>query len=117
MDYIHAHSRTISGDQMIKTVPTKFYVGRVSLMFMLFVIICSLGVLHLVNFTNNSTKGYELTSLEFQRSELMNVKEQNNLSLSRSQSLDYITESDVVKGMVPIRSVTYFDGASEVALK
>lgn len=115
MSYIFAHGRTLKGTGRIQASKIGFYIGRRSLVFMLSMFIGVLSLIYLVNFNGNATKGYELTRLEFQRDNLMNIREQNNLDLSRSQSLDYIRDSAKVQGMVKISEIIYYDGETAVA--
>jgi hypothetical protein len=117
MTYIHAHSRTLLSKGRISAVARMFYVGRVSLIIMLLMFITVLSVIYLINFNAKATIGYELSKLEFQRDELLNTREQKNLDLSRSQSLDYIRDSLVVQSMVNPEEVVYFDGKTAVALR
>ncbi len=117
MTYIHAHSRTIKTSNPIRTIAPRFYIGRVSLMFMMAAFIAILGVVYLATFNDNATRGYELTRLEFERDHLLNVREQKNLDLSRSQSLDQIRRSHVVRGMIDAPVLEYYDGETEVALR
>lgn len=73
------------------------------------IFIAVLGLIYLVNFNSNATVGYELSRLEYERNKLMTIKEQNNIDLSRSQSLEYIKSSAQVSQMVPVNTVQYYD--------
>jgi hypothetical protein len=116
MTHIHTHSRVKKKKSRILTVSMPFFVGRFSLMFVLMFFIATLGVIYMVNFNENATVGYQLTKLEVERNKLKTIKEQQNIDLSKSQSLDSIRYSTSVAGMVPVSDVEYYDGNIEVAL-
>ena len=79
--------------------------------------IAIIGVVYMVNFNNNATMGYQLTMLESERNALKNVREQQNIDLTRSQSIDFIRNSPRVRIMLPTYEVEYFDGKSELAYR
>jgi cytochrome c-type biogenesis protein CcmE len=93
-----------------------FYVGRVSLMFILMAFIALMGFIYLYNFNANATIGYELSRLEYERDKLLTVQEQNNIDLSKSQSLDYIKQSSAITGMVKAHTVEYVGNEGTLAV-
>jgi putative AlgH/UPF0301 family transcriptional regulator len=82
---------------------------------MLMLFIAMIGVVYMVNFNSNATMGYQLTRLEYERDSLKTIKEQQNINLSRSQSLEYIRTSSKVAGMVPVQQVEYVSPDSNIA--
>lgn len=116
MNYIHTHSKVKKKRMRILTVSMPFAMGRFSLMFALMFFISILGVIYMVNFNENATVGYQLARLESERNKLKTIKEQQNIDLSKSQSLEYIRTSPKVSGMVPVSQVEYYNGSIEVAL-
>ncbi len=116
MKHIHTHSRIKKKKSRILTVSIPFFVGRFSLMFCLMFFIAILGVIYMVNFNENATVGYQLAKLESERNKLKTIKEQQNIDLSKSQSLENIRYSTSVAGMVPLSEVQYYDGSLDVAL-
>jgi hypothetical protein len=115
--YIHTHNKVKKTAKRIITVAQPFFVGRTSLTFMLMFFIAIIGVVYMVNFNNNATMGYQLTMLESERNALKNVREQQNIDLTRSQSIDFIRNSPRVRIMQPTYEVEYFDGKSELAYR
>jgi len=114
--YIFAHNRTEKKGKRIVLKPN-FFVGKVSLMFMLTVFIGVLGVVYLVSFNDSSILGYEVTKLEYEREEILSMRDQENVSISTSQSRDFILNSDKVQGMVPVREIYYVGTGTVVAYK
>lgn len=115
--YLHTHSRIKKTAKRILTVTQPFFIGRTSLTFMLMFFIAIIGVIYMINFNSNATMGYQLTMLESERNALKTVKEQQNINLTRSQSIDFIRNSPRVRIMLPVNEVEYFDGKTEVAFR
>lgn len=115
--YIFTHGRTSSRRKRIQTVKLNFFVGKVSLMFMLTMLIGLLSVVFLVNANNRTTYGYEISKLENERDQILNYREQQNVNISKSQSRDYIMQSEKVQRMVPVSEIHYSDREGVVALR
>ena len=113
--YIQTHSKVKRSVGRIVTAARPFFAGKISLSFLLLVFIGVVGVVFMINFNNSATMGYQLTRLEAERDKLKTVQEQQNINLSRSQSLDYIRTSQRVGGMIPVNEVEYYDGRIDVA--
>ncbi len=81
--------------------------------------IAIMGFIYLFNFNANATVGYDLSRIEFERNKLLTIKEQNNIDLSKSQSLEYIKQSPAVNRMVRASEVEYYteEGALAVNYK
>jgi thiamine biosynthesis protein ThiC len=115
--YVHTHSRFRKSANRIITVVKPFVVGRISLSFILMLFIGFVGVVFMVNFNGNATMGYQLTKLESERDKLKTVKEQQNINLSKSQSLEFIRTSQRVNSMIPVSEIEYYDGELAVAYR
>lgn len=115
--YLHTHSKVKKTAKRLVTVLAPFFVGRISLSFMLMIFIGVIGVVFMINFNGNATMGYELTRLESERDKLKTVREQQNINLSRSQSLEFIRTSQRVGSMIPVNEVEYYNGDSAVAYR
>lgn len=115
--YVHAHGRTNQSQSRVLAIKPTFFVGKVSLMFMLTMLIGLLSVVFLVNANQKATYGYEITRLEEQRESIIVHRDQQNIEISESQSFDYIMQSDKIQRMVPVREVHYADREAVVAYR
>jgi len=114
--YIHAHSKTEKKAKRVLVKPN-FFVGKVSLMFILSMFIGFMGVIYLVSFNDTSNLGYEVAKLEHERAEILSLRDQENVSISTSQSKDYILDSERVQGMIPLREINYYNVDGVVAYR
>lgn len=85
-----------------------FLSGRYSLMFVMFVFLLAAAALYLITFNGAATKGYEITKLEYAREDLLNKREQKNISLSDSQTLEAIRVESIARGMRTPQAVEYY---------
>lgn len=115
MSYIHLHSKFKNTWNRIVTVSTPLFVGKISLSFILVLFIGAVGILYMMNFNSNATLGYQLTKLQSERDALKTVRDQKNIDLARSQSLDFVRNSFKIHGMVPSHEIEYYDGQTDVA--
>ena len=106
-NFVFTHSRAIKRSNSLFDINMNFYVGKISLMFILMAFIAVLGFIYLYDFNANATVGYELSKLEYERNKLLTVQEQNSIDISKSQSLEYIMQSSSVRKMVKVSSVDY----------
>ena len=113
--YIQTHSKVKRTVSRIVTAARPIFIGKISLSFVLLAFIGVVGVVFMINFNSSATMGYNLTRLESERDELKTAQEQQNINLSRSQSLEYIRTSQRVGIMVPVNEVEYYDGQIDVA--
>lgn len=104
--------------QRVKVAALKPVISRNLLMAILFALIVCFGIAYLIHFNGVATKGYEIARLENQRDDLLNLKEQNNISLSESQTLEFIKTSAKVQRMRVADNVEYYWPVrnSEIAL-
>jgi len=114
--YIFAHSKTEKKKKRVLIKPN-FFVGKVSLMFVLSMFIGLMGIVYLVNFNDTSNLGYEIAKLEHERSDILSERDQENVSISTSQSKDYILGSEGVQGMIPLREINYYNVDGVVAYR
>ncbi|PIQ79341.1 hypothetical protein COV81_02455 [Candidatus Peregrinibacteria bacterium CG11_big_fil_rev_8_21_14_0_20_41_10] len=90
------------------TLKQNFYVGRYSLMFLVLFFVGILSFVYLVHFNGTATRGYEIARLEYERDELLNKREQNNISLSESQTLEFVKNSSRIQQMRTPKEVNYY---------
>lgn len=98
------------------TLKVPFFIGRYSLMFLLIGFIGVLSVVYLILFNSNATNGYQIQRLEFERNELLTEREQKNLSLSRTQTLEYLQQDDKINRMVQQQPEYFVIGANIAGL-
>jgi sensor histidine kinase regulating citrate/malate metabolism len=115
--YVHAHGRTNQSQSRVLAIKPTFFVGKVSLMFMLTMLIGLLSVVFLINANQKATFGYEITRLEEQRDAILTSRDQKNIEISNSQSFSYIMESEKIQRMVPVSEVHYADREGVVAYR
>jgi hypothetical protein len=73
-------------------------------------LIVGLALLILFHHNLNATKGYNLRSLEFARSQLLLEQELLNMELAKSQSLETLQSDKQVQVMVRPRRPVYIEG-------
>ncbi len=96
-------------------VKLPFFVGSYSMMFVLTLFIGLLSIIYLVVFNNNATNGYQIQRLEYERNELITQREQKTLSLSHSQTLEYLKQDPKAQQMVKQQPEYFFVNRSIAA--
>jgi hypothetical protein len=89
--------------------------STVLLMVVIGALILLLALLILFHQNTNATKGYELRTLERERSRLLLDQETLNMKIARAQSLEELEGDPRVQAMVSVRSPTYVAEDSTVA--
>ena len=75
-----------------------------------------LALLILLHQNANATKGYQLRSLERERTSLLLEQEVLNMQIAEAQALESLRRDRVIQVMVPFRSPRYTGEDSAVAL-
>jgi hypothetical protein len=80
----------------------KAKIGPVSNAIILIVLICLLGLLYLSQITKTDSYGYQINSMQGEQQQLEAQNQNLEVSTARIQSMSTISNSSVVKNMVPI---------------
>ncbi len=81
------------------------------------VLILVLALLILFHENLNATKGYQLRTLEHQRSEDLLRLEVMNMQIAQEQSLENLQKDSKIQAMIPVKTPTYAPGDHPVAMK
>jgi hypothetical protein len=88
--------------------------STVLLMVAIGALILILALLILFHENANATKGYELRTLEHQRSQLLLNEEVQNMQIAQEQALENLQQDAKIKSMGVPKNVQYVDDASAV---
>jgi hypothetical protein len=77
------------------------------LMFAIGLIILILALLILFHQNSNATKGYQLRTLERERSQLLLEEEVLNMQVARAQAMDKIEGDRQTQSMIPVKRPKY----------
>ena len=80
-------------------------------------LILVLALLILFHENLNATKGYNLRTLERQRSEDLLRLEVMNMQIAQEQSLENLQEDPKIQAMIPVKNPIYIQGEHAVALQ
>lgn len=86
------------------------------LMFSIGSLILLLALLILFHQNANATKGYNLRTLERERSQLLLEEEVLNMHLAEAQALQHLQADKLIEAMVPVRKPKYSDTDTTVAV-
>jgi Tfp pilus assembly protein PilN len=75
-----------------------------------------LGLLYLSQSNQMATSGYDIAKLESQQKQLREDNERLQIEASRLQSIQQIDTGIKDSGMVPVKSINYLPGGTNVAL-
>jgi hypothetical protein len=64
----------------------------------------------------NATKGYQLRTLEHERSQLLLQEEVLKMQVAQEQALSTLETDPLIMGMVPVKNPQYVTGEHSVAL-
>ena len=91
--------------------------GPVSVMVILFVIACLMGLLYLAHFNQVATKGYDLRRLEAARQQLLGQNDIKNMKLADAKSMARVVASNRVSAMKRPSELIYVRGNTALASK
>ena len=80
-------------------------------------LILSLALMILFHENLNATKGYNLRTLERQRSEDLLRLEVMNMQVAQEQSLQNLEADPKIQAMIPVKNPTYVQGEHAVAMQ
>lgn len=80
-------------------------------------LILMLALLILFHENLNATKGYNLRTLEHQRSEDLLRLEVLNMQIAQQQSLESLQGDPRIQAMIPVKNPVYVKGENAVALR
>jgi cell division protein FtsL len=98
-----------------KKEPARF--GRLTLNFVLVVLICALGVFYIFEVNNVATKGYDIKSLEKQVQELKDKNENLKIREAELKSMYNIEEKTKDLNMTAPADISYLTLPGNVAMK
>ncbi|OGI24958.1 MAG: hypothetical protein A3J76_03925 [Candidatus Moranbacteria bacterium RBG_13_45_13] len=99
---------------VLKTQPK---MGRVTLSFMLVMLICASGVFYIFEVNNLATKGYEIRDMENRINELRKENENLRIQAAELKSMYKIEEKTKELNMVVPKDVSYLNLPGDVAMK
>lgn len=79
--------------------------------------VVSFGLLYVIEITNVSTQGYQISDLEKQKTELANETRQLDVDIARLQSMHSIQERLPATGLVAAGRVEYVETGGAVVVK
>lgn len=101
-------TRTIRRNRnSVKLNHAKSGLGPISNTITLALILCMLGLLYLTQITKQTSYGYEVNSLETEKSLLLSEQESLEVEAARLQSLERIQKSKVAKDLRTPATVKY----------
>lgn len=92
-------------------------IGRLTLNFLLVVLICVLGVFYIFEVNNLATKGYEIRGLEKKIQELKENNEKLRIREAELKSMYNIEQSSKNFNMTAPKDVSYLSLPGDVAMK
>jgi hypothetical protein len=78
-------------------------------------LILILALLILFHENANATTGYQLRTLERQRSQLLLNEEVQNMQIAQEQALEQLQDDPKVQGMIPVKDPQYVKGVTDSA--
>lgn len=95
--------------------PLYLRVGKFFLLFSMTFMIGVISFFYLMNSTEIQTQGFQLRRLEIERSNLENEREVKSTEISRLRSLSVIRDSDITRGLIPMRNPTFIKKDGSIA--
>ena len=106
--YARRQTRTIQRNRnSVKFNTTTVGLGPISNTITLALILCLLGLLYLTQITKQTTYGYEVNTLQTEKSQLLSEQESLEVEAARLQALERIQSSKVAKDLVTPSSVEF----------
>ena len=106
--YAMRQTRTIRRNQnSIKFNTEKIGLGPISNTITLALILCLLGLMYLTQITKQTSYGYEVNSLETQKTQLLSEQESLEVEAARLQALERVQNSKVAGQLVKPSSVEF----------
>jgi cell division protein FtsL len=96
---------------------TKPKMGRVTLSFILAVLVCASGIFYIFEVNNLATKGYEIRELENQLKDVQKANETLRIQAAELKSMYKIEEKTKELNMVAPKDVSYLNIPGDVAMK
>ena len=99
--YAMRQTRNIRRNQnSVRFNNTKASLGPISNTITLALILCVLGLLYLTQITKQTTYGYEVNTLETQKSQLLGEQESLEVEAARLQAIERVEQSKVAQDLV-----------------
>jgi hypothetical protein len=106
--YAMRQTRTIRRNRnSVKFNDKRIGLGPISNAITLALILCMLGLLYLTQITKQTSYGYEVNTLETQKSQLLSEQESLEVEAARLQALDRIQKSKVARDLVKPTNVEF----------
>lgn len=113
-----SHSNSFGFRERKKTTKNQpLKIGRVTLNFLLVVLICVLGVFYIFEVNNLATKGYEIRELEKKVQDLKDKNEKLKIREAELRSIYNIESKMEELNMTVPKDVSYFTLPGNVAMK
>ena len=80
-------------------------------------LILILALLILFHENANATKGYQLRTLEYQRSQLLLEEEVLKMQIAEEQAQDSLAHDAKIQAMIPVKGAQYMKDGQAVAIK
>lgn len=100
-----------------ETFRTRPKMGRVTLSFLLVVLVCAVGVFYIFEVNNLATKGYEIDKYEKQLNNLKKENERLRIQEAELKSMYRIEERTRDLNMIVPKNVSYVNLPGNVAMK
>ena len=113
----HSNALTFGERRKGTTGQQSVRVGRVTLNFLLVVLICIFGVIYIFEVNNVATQGYQIRDLEQKAQELRENNEKLKLKEAELRSMYNIEQKTKDLNMVAPKDVSYISLPGNVAMK
>lgn len=97
------------------TLSEEITIGSKSLLVMLLFILSVTSIYYVLHNNESATKGYELVTLQQERTKLILANEKWDVMINKEKSLDNIRRSRLVSNMVKADDIKFIRGDSAVA--
>jgi Tfp pilus assembly protein PilN len=99
-----------------KNYKPTFRLSKLGLLVAVTGLVLTLGLLYLSQSNQMATSGYDIANLQSQQQQLKDDNERLQIEASRLQSIQQIQTGIKDSGMVPIKTINYVPGGTDVAL-
>lgn len=93
-----------------------FHLGKFGITIAAAGLVLVLGLLYLSQANAMATSGYDIAKLESQQKQLKEDNERLQIEASRLQSIQQINAGVKDSGMVPVKTINYLPGGTNVAI-
>jgi hypothetical protein len=93
-----------------------FRLSKLGLTFAAACLVLVLGLLYLSQSNQMATSGYDIAKLESDQAKLIEDNERLQIEASRLQSIQQIDTGIKDAGMVPVKTINYIPGGTNIAL-